>query len=491
MSEVGEGGRSMARDVRRGLVWSTANNLILRLGTLVLGMALARLLAPKDFGVFAVGLTVQSILMTLNDLGLSADLIRSDDPDRRAPTVATLSAASGGVLAIAMIATAGPVASVMGAPQAANVLRVLALTIPVSSAGVVPYTHLMREFQQGRLFVSSAIEFAVYTGGTLVFVMLGMGPMALALGRLLAQVMATSSQFILAKMPPRFGFDRSVARSALAYGMPLAGANLLSWALLNVDNMTIARVAGATSLGLYVLAFNISTWPMSAIGTAVRSVALPAFSRIRNDHEGRSLVTALSLTWALALPIGVLLGALAHPLIVLFYGARWAESAVVLGALAMFGALRVAFDLIATYLSAKGASRPLLYVTVLWFFGLIPPMIFMTQWLGIAGAGWTHVAVAFAVILPAYIFALTRLGLGPWTLLPAVWLPSLAAVPTWWVAHTVAAQMHQPVLALLFGGTAGMLAYLAICHRWLLRLRPQVSQSKAPVLPEPVLAEVA
>ncbi len=60
------------------------------MGGLVVGIVLARLLAPEQFGVYAVALTVQSILITVADLGLSADLIRSDEPERIAPTVATL-----------------------------------------------------------------------------------------------------------------------------------------------------------------------------------------------------------------------------------------------------------------------------------------------------------------------------------------------------------------------------------------------------------------
>jgi PST family polysaccharide transporter len=51
---------------------------------------------------FAIALTVQAVLMTLADLGMSADLIRSADPERKAPTVASLGLASGALLATTM-----------------------------------------------------------------------------------------------------------------------------------------------------------------------------------------------------------------------------------------------------------------------------------------------------------------------------------------------------------------------------------------------------
>ena len=64
-------------------------------------MILARLLAPDDFGVYAIALTVQSVLLTLADLGMSVDLIRLYDPERRAPTIATVSWVGGGCARVA------------------------------------------------------------------------------------------------------------------------------------------------------------------------------------------------------------------------------------------------------------------------------------------------------------------------------------------------------------------------------------------------------
>src|SRR6478752_1959558 len=269
----------LGRSVRKGLVWSFANTIILRLGSLIVGIVLARLLTPEVFGIYAVALAVQSILMTLADLGLSADLVRSRDPGRREPTVATLSLGSGVLLTALMAALASPLADAMGTPQAAPVIVVLSGTLILSSAGVVPYARLQRRFGQRELFASGAVDFVVSTGVTLVLVLAGMGPMALAIARLVAQASATAVQFILSRTRPQFGFDRSIAGPALRFGLPLAGANLLSWALLNVDNIVIARAAGEVALGFYVLAFNVSSWPMTAIGTAIRSVSLAAFSR--------------------------------------------------------------------------------------------------------------------------------------------------------------------------------------------------------------------
>jgi PST family polysaccharide transporter len=337
---------------------------------------------------------------------------------------------------------------------------------------VVPYAQLQREFEQKKLFGCSLADFVVGTSVTIGLVLLGMGPMALAIGRVVAQSVATALQFVFTRLRPHFGFDRAVAKSALAFGLPLASANLLSWALLNVDNVVISRTVGLTALGLYVLAFNVSSWPMSVIGQAIRQVSLAGFSQTSRREGDQSLATGLSLAWAAALPVGVLLAALASPLVALFYGQRWAASAGVLAALGFFGALRVALDMIATYLMAAGSTRPVLYVQLLWFFGLIPAVVAGAHWKGIEGAGWAHVVVAVVLIFPAYAVALRQIGVSPRSLLAALWPPVIAAIPTWWLAHIVAAEVDEPVLALLAGGVVGCATYLAITYRWIRRLIP-------------------
>ncbi len=61
--------RWVAERVRRGIVWSLLNNLTLRLDTFLVGVAIARILAPQDFGVYAIAIIVQTILMKLASCG--------------------------------------------------------------------------------------------------------------------------------------------------------------------------------------------------------------------------------------------------------------------------------------------------------------------------------------------------------------------------------------------------------------------------------------
>lgn len=468
--------------LRRGVAWSTLNSIALRGGTFVVGVVLARLLTPEQFGVYAVALTVQAVLMTLADLGLSADLIRHSNPERRAPTVGALGLLSGSLLAVVMAASSPMLATMLGSPDSAGVLAVLSVTLAFAGAGVVPFALLQRQFRQKTLFGIALVDFVVSTVITVALVMAGWGAMGLAVGRVVAQLVTLVLQFRLAGVRPSYRIDRSVARSVLHFGAPIAGANMLSWALLNLDNVVIARVAGPTALGFYVLAFNISNWPMSVIGQVVRSVALPGFARHQGAQSGAVLSRGAAVTWGLALPAGMALAVLAAPLVHLVYGSKWDESAPVLAALGLFGALRVVFDLVVAFLLAQGASMKVLLIQVLWFLTLIPAMIIATRSHGIVGGGWAHLIVGVGVIVPAYAFALVGSGGDLRGLLAAAWPPLAAALPAAGVAALAVNRLDHPLLQLVLGGVVGLLVYAALLGRWL-RRAIALSTAAAPAVP--------
>jgi PST family polysaccharide transporter len=199
---------------------------------------------------------------------------------------------------------------------------------------------------------------------------------------------------------------------------------------------------------------------------------LPAFSRLDPASSARSFVSSFALVFTAGAFVAALLAPLAVPVVTFLYGSKWFRSASVLALLAVFGALRVVFDLTATFLIARGGSRPVLLVQIAWVGALVPAMIVGVHTWGIVGAGGAHVAVALAVVLPAYVLALRRQGVRVAALLRAAGPPLGAAVvagaAAWGCGQAVTAGWHS----LLFGCAVGVLLYLALLGRW---VRPRLA----------------
>ncbi|GAA4760121.1 oligosaccharide flippase family protein [Citricoccus nitrophenolicus] len=483
---------SVSGGIRRGLAWSTVSSMVLRLGTFSVGIFLARMFSPEQFGLYAVVLTVQTVMMTLADFGLSSDLIRSADHRAKAPTVATMGVVISGVLAAALAWGSPWLAEVLGAAEAGPVLAVMSLTLLIAGVGVVPYATLQRNFLQKQVFMIAVADFVVGTALLVLLVLGGWGVMALAVSRVVAQLVAVLLQFILSGERPRYGFDRSLAKGVWLFGLPVASANLLSWALLGADKVLVSSLAGATVLGFYFLAFNISNWPMSVLGQVVRSVSLPAFSRVSTGERDRSLAIALAPIWSVAVFIGLMLALLAAPVIELVYGSRWLAATTLLSVLASFGALRTVLDVATAYLLARGEAGRVLRLQLAWMVVLIPLLVGGILWSEGLGATAAHVVSSMVLIL-LYARSLARVGADIGALWRAVWPPVAAAVPAGIATWLVTSASGHPFGELLGGGATGAVVYAACLWRWL-RTRvdearllgaDHVLESPTPLLGEP------
>jgi PST family polysaccharide transporter len=407
--------KALPAQVRSSLVWSVTNNVVAKLATLGVGIVLARLLTPRDFGLFAVAMVAFTAVSCFDELGVSLALVRwPGDVRTIAPTVATLALASSGLLFTACFALAPSIARALGAPSAGGIVRLMAVAVLVDGITQVPVAMLQREFRQDRKMLADVVALVISTVVSIGLAVTGHGAWSLAWGRLAGNTAGAVMFVMLAPMPLRFGFDARIARSLLAFGLPLAGSSLLTFAVLNVDYVVVGVLLGPVALGVYVLAFNISSWSVNVLSSAVRSVSLAGFSRLAEDDTRGAAPAAFtrSLGWlfAIAAPIGAGLVVFGPTLIRFVYGARWTPAGVPLRLLAVVGVLRVCFELAYDYLVAVGRPRILLFVQGAWLVALIPTLTAGAARFGVAGVAGGHVVVAIAVVTPAYIVGLRRAG---------------------------------------------------------------------------------
>src|SRR5258708_13609607 len=138
---------SLAGMASWALGWSFINNMTAKLGTLAIGVILARLLGPHAFGTVAVALVAMLAVLSFNELGVSLAIVRWEgDPADIAPTVATISVLSSVVIYVGCFFGAPAFASAMGAPEAADVIRVLALNVLIDGHPPPPPALIHRTF---------------------------------------------------------------------------------------------------------------------------------------------------------------------------------------------------------------------------------------------------------------------------------------------------------------------------------------------------------
>jgi O-antigen/teichoic acid export membrane protein len=458
---------SLFSKASRALGWSLLNTAVGRLGTLAIGIALARLLGPEEFGVFAVAMVALLAMLSFNELGVSLAIVRwPGDPKAIAPTVMTISVVSSCLVYVACHLGAPAFAAAMGAPSATGVVRLLAVNVVINGLVAVPAALLQRGFRQDRKMLADQVN---NWGGAVVSIALaatGMGAMSLAVGRLAGAGVSGVLLVWAAPGRPRFGFDPAKARALLRFGLPLAGSSIVVFAVGSVDQFVVGQRLGPVALGFYVLAFNLSNWPVTVFSQPVRGVAPAAFARLQHDRAAMNgaLLSTAGLLAAFTLPVCLLLAGAAEPLIGLVYGTAWRPAADALLWLAILAGVRIMSQLFYDFLVVLGRTRVLFAVQVVWLVALVPALLAGAHLGGFAGAAAAHVVVALAVVLPLYLWELNRAGVPVLRLAARIGPPVLVAVAVGAVALMAPALVPADVIALVIAGTAA-LAALALQFR--------------------------
>lgn len=453
----------LAGKVRRGLGWSLVSSILSRMGTFVAGIVLAHLLSPDDYGAFTVALVAMLVLVNLNDLGIETTLVRWPGRiDDVGPTAVTLMFAFSVVLFGICAVAAGPFATAMGSPHATRLVQVMAFSIVINGLFAGPSAMLTRSFQQERRTAADLTGFFVGTGLTVVLAVLGLGAWSLAWGRLVGNAVVSIMHFALAPARIRPGWNAAAARRLLANGLPIAGATVLAVAVLNVDYVIVGHEMGATALGIYTLAFNLASWPVTFFAVTVERVAVPAFSRLQHDRKRlqAGYDKAIVALAAVTIPVCLLIGVLADPLIRFVYGHKWVAAVAVLPLLAALGFFRVVFQLWADLLVAVGAGRRVLATQVVWLVALTAGISVAVPH-GLVAVGTAHVVVAGGIILPVYLITLRGIArpAGESRRLVRV---AAAGIPAGLVAALALLVPGPPVAKLVLGGPACLLVYVLL-----------------------------
>jgi O-antigen/teichoic acid export membrane protein len=405
---------SLGSKIRAGASWSMLNSVVTRIGNFTVGAVLARaVFGPRIFGLYAISQAVLVLLLSANELGVCAAIIRWDTDVRRlARTVLTLSVAWSTAIYACLYPVAPAIASALGSRDATDVVRVICICVIIDGFAGVPAALLTREFAQGRRMLVDLANFVVSSGVTLWLAFAGHGAMSFAWGTLSGCMASLLVANGLAAPIVRPGWRSADARELIRFGLPLAGASLLLLAVFNVDSMIVGATLGAAMLGLYQLAFNISSWPVVGIAQTAARVSFAGFSRLADGREmlSAAFTRAMSVLMAVTLPPCILLATLSYPLIHTIYGPRWTPAAPVLRLLAVLGILRVGYALVYDCLAASGYRHALMWIQAAWLAALIPAIISGARLHGIVGVGAGHVVVAAVLVGPLFLWALRRLG---------------------------------------------------------------------------------
>lgn len=328
---------------------------------------LARLLTPEEFGAVAVALAVVQFLAMIGGAGLASALILEPKEDEETiHSVFWANLALACLMAMGLYIFAEPLAGWFGAADAAYLLRLMCLLIPLQLAGDVAYALVARRMQFSKDALWSMISESIAAIAAVAMALAGFGIWALVAQLFVAGVIRLAGLFFVSRYLPRFRFRVGEVVRLARFSLGLMGSEIANFVTFQSPMVVISRFLGLADAGAYSAANRFSSIPNQVVLSGVMGVLFPAFSAMVHDRERRSQALMLStqVTTLLLAPMMLGLWALAKPSMLLLFGAQWAAAWPVLGLLALSKGLLTPCSTFIPYLKGSGHGGALFWWAV-------------------------------------------------------------------------------------------------------------------------------
>ena len=344
---------------RKGAAWVYIQGWVVTAISFAGGVAMARLLDPADFGVFAAVTAFTSVLAHQLQLGVPEALMRTHEDDVLALDSAFWTMQVLAVVCFALAWLAAPaLAQAYDDPRFVALMRVLAALFLLQPAAYAAMAHMrraMRHDRAAKVAVSSSV-LGVASGVTAAA--MGAGAFAFAVGGATSGVTMSVMAMWRSGWRPGIRFEWGKAKAVLGYGLRLHVGNTLSVASDKVDTMLVGGGAGTVALGYYNRALATARMPVRELLGRLYTVVLPAFGRLGGSEErsrrayrkmatvvGASVLLALSWLWLSA-----------DAFVTLLYGEKWAPAVPAIRILVIAAAIGTFRGLLGMYASAVGLA---------------------------------------------------------------------------------------------------------------------------------------
>lgn len=292
-------------------------------------MALARLLAPADFGLIAMVTAVTGCSAMFKEAGLSmATIQRAEVTHAQVSTLFWINVALSVLIMAVLMALAPAIAWLYSEPQLIWVTIAVAGTILFGGLVIQHEAILKRQMRFGRL---AMIDIASMAAGIPVGVGMafaGFGCWSLVGMMATTAMVSCALVWIAARWRPGRFVRGSGVRSMLAFGAHLTGSRFMEYINQNVASVLIGWALGPMTLGFYSKAYSLLLMPMRQINWPLSAVAIPSFSRLQNEPERfrAFYLRVLQSVCLLAAPVIALSFADADRIILFVLGNQWMES---------------------------------------------------------------------------------------------------------------------------------------------------------------------
>ena len=320
----------MKGDAHKSVLWSGIQQFVVFGIQFAVGVVLARLLNPYDFGVIAMQGVFFAISNAFIDCGLEGALIQKKECTRTDENSAFIFSTSISLALYLLLFFGAPVIEEFyQTPNLGKVLRVSALVLMINAVGIVPRSLLQRQLRFKELAVATT-TISMLSGVVALFMAYnGYAYWALVGQTLLAAALMNVTYYFYTRWCPSLQFSAESFRQLFSFGLPMMFTSLVHAIYNNLYSLVIGKRFNAWQLGIYNRSDNYSSFVSYNLSDMSMRALYPILSRVQDNFE-QLKVSALRILHASAfivVPINIFLLVKSEDIIRILLTDKWLEMA--------------------------------------------------------------------------------------------------------------------------------------------------------------------
>lgn len=361
-----------------GILWSAVESISAKGIAFVIGIILARLLSPKEFGLIGMITVFIAVSESFINSGFSQALIRKKNcSETDYSTVFYFNLASGVLFFLILFYSAPLISDFFKEPQLTALVKVLALILIIDSLTIIQRTILTRRIDfklQTKISIISTIASGIVGIGLAYS---GYGVWSLVFQTITKQGFNSLLLWLWNRWRPQLVFSIQSFRELFAFGSRLLISGLIDTLYKNIYYLVIGKYFSAKELGYYTRAQQFNDLPSANLNGIMSRVTYPVLAQMQDDpvklKSGYKKMIKSIMLISMVLMAG--LAAVAEPMIITLIGEKWRPAIIYLQLLTFVGMMYPLHALNLNMLQVHGRSDLFLRLEIIKKLIAIPTII--------------------------------------------------------------------------------------------------------------------
>ena len=324
---------NLKQKTKKGLYWKMFDQGATQVMQFVVGIVMARLLSPEDYGITALPAVFMAVAGIFIDGSFSAALVRKPEVTEKDLSTAFYYSLGVGIFMYLCLFIAAPwIAVFYNTPVLTPLIRITALGFLWGPLGTPQGVILNRRLDfktPARISVINKIVSAII-GISAAYA--GYGLWALVISGLSSSLLGLIQTWWVVKWIPKEKFSKESFKYLWNFGNKMIGANLIDTIYNNVTPIFVGKYYSPKDLGIYNRALGYVVLPANQITGLLISVTFPVLSKMQDDRGQLAFNyrRMIKVTAFISFPIFMILCALAKPLVITLITEKWISCVLLL-----------------------------------------------------------------------------------------------------------------------------------------------------------------